>query len=205
MEQQNEELMQFFKVFVDVERLKLVGVLAKGRASIQELAGQVEMSPYEVLHHIEHLCETGLVIANKDGEQEVYELATKTLEEMAKRQFTRAKELTAPQVDQRNIPEDFTQEERRILMNYTHPNGEVKQIPLQQKKQLILLRYVLHHVLQSLKSGKHYTEKEINEMIKRFHPDAAFFRRSFVDSGHLYRYADGSAYWVEEKGQEEGS
>ena len=205
MEQQNEELMRFFKAFVDVERLKLVGVLAKGHASIQELANQVEMSPSEVLHHMEQLCETGLVIPQMDGEQEVYELATKTLEEMAKRQFTRVKKSDSSQINQRIIPEDFTEEERKVLMNYTHPNGEVKQIPLQQRKQLILLRYVLHHVLQSLKPGKHYTEKEINEMIKRFHPDAAFFRRSFVDSGHLYRYTDGSAYWVEEMGQEAGS
>jgi len=113
--------------------------------------------------------------------------------------------MASSQVDQRIVPEDFTDDERKVLKNYTRPNGEVKQIPLQQKKQLILLRYVLHHVLQSLKPGKHYMEKEVNAVIKHLHPDVAFFRRSFVDSGHLYRYADGSAYWVEEMEQEEGS
>jgi hypothetical protein len=205
MVQHNEELVQFFKAFVDVERLKLVGVLAKGRASIQEMSDQTEMSPSETLRHMEQLCETGLVVRLMDGDQQVYELAAKTLEEMAKRQFTRARDLDPLQANHRIIPGDFTEKERKVLINYTHPNGEVKQIPLQQKKQLILLRYVLHHFLQSLDPGKRYKEKEINEIIKRFHPDAAFFRRSFVDAGHLHRFADGSVYWVEEKGQEAGS
>jgi len=206
MESQNEELMQFFKAFIDVERLKIVGVLAKGHASIQALADRAGMSAPEVLRHIDQLRETGFAISHmtNDG-QEVYELDTKILEEMAKRQFTRAKELDRPVVEQRNIPADFTEEERKVLMNYTLPNGEIKQIPLQQKKQLILIRYMLHHLLKALETGKQYTEKEINAILKQLHPDAAFFRRSFVDSGILNRYADGSAYWLAEKSTQVGT
>jgi len=201
MVQQNEELMQFFKAFVDIDRLKIVGVLAQGHtSSIQKLSDRVEMSASEVLHHLKQLRETGLVIrkSREDG-LVVFELDTKLLEEMAKRQFARAKELDESAIDQRKIPPDFTEEERKVLINYTLPNGEIKPIPFQKKNELILIRYVRHHVLQALEFGKQYTEKEINALIKPFHPDAAFFRRNFVDTGYLNRLANGSAYWLAEK------
>jgi len=201
MDSQNEELMQFFKAFVDVGRLKIVGVLAKDQASIQTLADHAGMSASEVLRHVEQLRETGLVSSHlMENGQEMFGLEPRILEDMAKRQFIRVREMVQPVADQRKIPANFTEEETKILMNFTHPNGEIKQIPLQQKKQMILIRYARHHVLQALEPGKQYTEKEINLLIKQLHPDAAFFRRNFVDTGYLDRHANGSAYWLSEKG-----
>lgn len=200
MSDPNKELLQFFKAFVDVDRLKIVGSLAKNPASMQTLAGEVNMPPSDVLRHLEQLRETGLVTVHVTQErQEVFELNTQILEDMAKRQFSRARELAPPVPDHRKIPADFTEEERKVVINYTRPNGEIKQIPLQQKKQQILIRYARHHVLTALEPGKQYTEKEINLLIKQLNPDAAFFRRTFVDTGYLNRHDNGSAYWLTEK------
>jgi hypothetical protein len=203
MNDPSDELLQFFKTFVDVERLKLVGLLAQGPATMQNLIERAGMPGTEVFHHLSQLCETGLVTQSKgeDG-ADIFELQPQLLEEMAKRQFIRARELAPPPVDQRNIPADFTEEERKIVVNFTRPNGEITQIPLQPKKQQILVRYARHHVLRALEPGKAYPEKEINLLIKQLHPDAAFFRRTFVDSGYLNRTNNGSAYWLGEKALE---
>ncbi|NUM48602.1 MAG: ArsR family transcriptional regulator, partial [Anaerolineales bacterium] len=134
--------MQFFKTFVDVERLKLVGVLAQGPVTLQELTAHLQMPGSEVLRHLEQLLETGLVQATRgQAGADVFELQPQMLEEMAKRQFARARAQAPPIVDRRQIPHDFTEEERKVLLNYTLPNGEIKQIPLQPKKQQILIRY----------------------------------------------------------------
>ena len=200
----NDELMRFFKTFVDVDRLKIVGVLAKGQVTIPELAESLGMSTSETLHHIKHLTDTGLVLPQiKADGQEVYILETKLLEEMAKRQFARAREMEPVIQDRRKIPADFSEEDRKIILHFTRPNGEVIRISYQQKKQQVIIRYVRHHLLQSLEPGKKYTEKEISLLIKQLHPDAAFFRRNFVDTGYLDRLPDGSAYWLTEKGMEE--
>ncbi|GAB4581753.1 MAG: hypothetical protein Fur0022_45030 [Anaerolineales bacterium] len=203
MNDPHEELLQFFKTFVDIERLKLVGTLAQGPATLQELAERTGMTAPETLRHLGRLQNTGLTHAfqNQDG-NEVFALQPQVLEEMAKRQFARARELNPPAPDQRQIPADFTEEERKVTINFTRPNGEVKQIPLQPKKQQILVRYVRHHVLAALTPGKQYPEKDINLLIKKLHPDAAFFRRTFVDTGYLDRHPNGSAYWLTAKAQE---
>lgn len=203
MSNQHDELLQFFKTFVDVERLKLVGVLAQGPATMQELAERIGTPSPEVFRHLNQLLETGLVKQSpcEDG-SESFELQPQLLEEMAKRQFTRARELAPPPADQRVFPTDFTEEERKIVVNYTRPNGEIKQIPLQPKKQQILVRYARHYVLSALEPGREYPEKEINLLIKQLHPDAAFFRRTFVDTGYLNRTNNGSAYWLGEKATE---
>ncbi|MCB9135062.1 MAG: DUF2087 domain-containing protein [Anaerolineales bacterium] len=199
MNNPNEELMQFFKTFVDVERLKLVGVLAQSPATIQQLSEQVNMPGSAVLRHVEQLLETGVIrpSTSTDG-TEVFELQPEVLEEMARRQFSRAREQAPAVADHRQIPPDFTEEDRKILFTFSLPTGEIMRISTNNKKQQILVRYVRYNVLKALEQNKQYTEKEINALIKQFHPDAAFFRRNFVDTGYLARYADGSAYWLPE-------
>lgn len=199
----NEELMRFFKTFVDIERLKLVGVLSRGQATMQGLVVHTTMPGSEVVRHLDQLRESGFVrqFRRPDG-VDVFELQPQRLEALAKRQFTRARELVPQLADQRQFPADFTEEERKIVMNFTHPSGEIKQIPLQPKKQQIIVRYARHFVLNALQPGKQYTEKEINLAIKPLHADAAFFRRTFVDTGYLDRHNNGSAYWLTEKAKE---
>lgn len=199
MNDPNEELMQFFKTFIDVERLKVVGVLAQTPATVQQLSDRLNMPGYEVIRHVEQLRATGVIRQSNDANgADIFELIPETLEDMARRQFARAREQAPVFADRRQLPPDFTEEERKILFTFTRPTGEIMRISTQKKKQDVLVRYARYNVLKALEPGKQYTEKEINAIIKQYHPDAAFFRRTFVDTGYLARYADGSAYWLPE-------
>ena len=61
--------------------------------------------------------------------------------------------------------------------------------PTQNKKLMVILR----HVLPVFEPGSQYPEKQVNEMLRRFHEDTASLRRYLVDSGMLQR-KDG-IYW----------
>lgn len=199
MDKTKEELRIFFEALADVDRLKIVGELAKGNTRIQTLGAEIGMKPAKVVAHLQKLIETGVITLKhlEKGEQ-TFEINTDALEKMAQRQFGQASQRRA-EADVRQFPPDFTEEDRKVVKNFTRPSGVIKEIPLQQKKQLVLLRYVLQHILHALEPGKHYPEKQVNTIFQRFHRDAAFFRRGLVDLGYLNRYADGSAYWLSEE------
>ncbi len=67
----------------------------------------------------------------------------------------------------------------------------MRQIPAKPARR----REVLLLLLQAFKTGANYTEKEVNEILRRFHADAAALRRYLVDENLLARESDGSRYW----------
>jgi len=62
-------------------------------------------------------------------------------------------------------------------------------IPSCYKKRLVLYKWLINHFV----SDRKYTEKEVNEIICRYHNDYATFRCDFVDLGLMEREND--IYW----------
>ena len=63
------------------------------------------------------------------------------------------------------------------------------QIPRQRKKRLLLLDLLA----QEFEPGVHYSEGEVNDVLRRFHPDTAALRRYLVDDEFMEREA--GEYW----------
>ena len=63
------------------------------------------------------------------------------------------------------------------------------QIPRQRKKRLLLLDLLA----QQFDPGVHYSEREVNEILRRFNPDTAALRRYLVDDEFMEREA--GEYW----------
>ena len=63
------------------------------------------------------------------------------------------------------------------------------QIPRQRKKRLLLLDLLA----QEFEPGRHYSEREVNEILGRFHDDTAALRRYLVDEEFMDREA--GVYW----------
>ena len=55
---------------------------------------------------------------------------------------------------------------------------------------------MLRSIANLFDQEKHYTEKELNEVIKPMYEDYVHIRRYLIEYGFLDRKADGSAYWV---------
>lgn len=79
----------------------------------------------------------------------------------------------------------------KVIKAFTYEDGSIIEFPAQLKKQLVIFR----HCLAAFEPGKRYTEPEVNAILKRFHPDVAFLRRSFIVYGMMDREGGGGAYW----------
>ena len=64
-----------------------------------------------------------------------------------------------------------------MLKDYTI-NGRLKQIPAKQKKLLV----ILHWLAGQFEPDRKYTEREVNEILTRYHPDYASLRRDLIDA-----------------------
>ena len=63
-----------------------------------------------------------------------------------------------------------------------------------------LVQFLLHILATKFESGKRYTEKDINQILKEWHTfdDWAVLRRALYDARILGREKNGSTYWLED-------
>lgn len=176
----NPEMLDFVKAMTSAERLRVIGVLARGRATQAEIAEQLHVPVRDVFQHLSFLAHVGAV-SEREG---VYELNEKAIETLARGQF----EGKRPKFEAK---EEKQEDVRKVLKNFLNADGSIKQIPQEGKKLLIILNYVL----PAFAFDATYTEKEVNTILRRFHVDTASLRRAFVDRGMLARESDGTKYW----------
>jgi len=58
-------------------------------------------------------------------------------------------------------------------------------------------RMVLEKIVENFEVDKKYTEKEVNEILKKVYSDFILIRRSLIESYMLKRTDDGRQYWRE--------
>lgn len=180
-----EELLNFFKALSDANRLKIVGLLAQGPSSGEQLAEMLHLHPSTVSHHLNRLSRSGLVSAKAEGYYNVYQLETKVLESMSRRLLEKG---TLPEVTEQI---DINAYDRKVLQTFITPEGRLKDFPAQQKK----LEVILRHIVQAFDLGVKYSEKEVNEILSGFNEDTARLRRNLVEFKLMSREGGGGAYW----------
>jgi excisionase family DNA binding protein len=74
-------------------------------------------------------------------------------------------------------------EVRKILDAYFDSKGRLKEIPAKRKKRQLILRELAEH----FEADRAYKEREVNAVLRRFHPDVATLRRELVASRLLVR------------------
>ena len=177
------ELLAFFKALADGMRLKIVGLLARESYSGEQLAMILDVKPATISHHLAKLAEAGLVSAKMDGHFKLYELRLDVIHAMAERLLAQG---TLPQ---HAADLDLEAYDRKVLKDFLKRDGTLKEIPAQQKKLLAVLR----RIVKEFQPKREYSEKQVNEIIARFHEDTASLRREMI--GHkLMRRANGK-YW----------
>jgi predicted transcriptional regulator len=165
-----EQLLTFFKALADANRLKIVGLLAQQPYSVEQLAALLNLRPPTVSHHLKLLSVAGLVSARAESYYNLYQLEPGMLEQIASQLVAQDK---LP-----NIAAEIDLEayDRLVLKNVVLPNGRLKVIPSQRKKREVVLK----HILKSLEPGMHYTEKQVNDILMRYHDDVATLRREMI-------------------------
>lgn len=93
--------------------------------------------------------------------------------------------------DRYNITDKETAATLKAHMDET---GALKSYPVKEKKKIIILREIARHFV----SGRFYTDKEVDRILKRVHEDNATLRRALVEYGFMERSDDNRQYWVKE-------
>jgi hypothetical protein len=181
----SEELVIFFKALADSNRLKIVGLLAEKPYSVEELAALVGLKPSTVSHHLSKLVEADLVTSHAESYYTVYQLDRKLLEERSRSMFSQS-ELSTVTADV-----DVDAYDNKVVKDYLKRDGSLKTLPAQRKK----LEAILRHVVKAFEIGRRYSEKQVNEILKGFHPDTATLRRELVGFKLMDREGSGGEYW----------
>ncbi len=192
MEKDNE-LLTFFKALADANRLKIVGLLAQQPYTVEQIAAMLGLGASTVSHHLSRLAEAGLVSATAQIDYNVYHLQSSQIEEMARRL------LSSETLPAAATGVDRSAFDQKVLRDYLLPDGSLKAIPSQRKKLLAVLR----HIANAFEPSRRYPEKEVNEILARFHEDTASLRRELVGSKLMDRAGGGGDYWRIDTGQEE--
>jgi hypothetical protein len=177
---ENNEMLSFVKALASADRLRIVGVLVRGKATQSDIAEQLHLPPRDVFNHLSFLVHVG-VVRETDG---FYDLDEKAIESFARGQF----EGRRPAFE---AAEEKPEDVRRVLKNFLNTDGTLKQIPPMGNKLFIVLNFIV----EAFAYDTDYTEKEVNTILRRFHVDTAALRRYLVDNNLMARESNGTRYW----------
>jgi biotin operon repressor len=179
----DEQLLTFFKALADANRLKIVGLLSQQAYSVEQLAAMLDLRSPTVSHHLKLLSEAGLVSARAESYYNLYRLESDALEQIARHLAVQDR------LPSMAAEVDLEAYDRKVLRDILLPDGRLKIIPAQRKKREVVLR----HILNAFQPEVHYTEKQVNEILVRFHADTATLRREMIAYKMMGR-AEGE-YW----------
>ncbi len=173
---QLNRLVNFHKTLGDPTRIRILSLLAKGPLHGQAIAGKLGLKAPTITHHMTKLRDTGIVYQRKDKNTIYYYIDEKKF-----RSYSEA--LPTMLYQSEHDKEDDSVKTQAVINNFLAPDGTLKHLPSQRKKKIIILK----HLINGLERGKKYPEKEMNEYIKKFHPDFATIRREFIINHFMYR------------------
>ncbi|MFN8672692.1 MAG: DUF2087 domain-containing protein [Candidatus Sericytochromatia bacterium] len=99
---------------------------------------------------------------------------------------------TATMVDDRY---NITEKENKKYLDFYFKDGldgSISDFPTKEKRKIIILR----QLIKRFETGKNYTEKEVNEILKTAYHDFVTLRRYLIEYGFMDRTNDCSKYWV---------
>jgi len=177
-----QTLLRYLKTLADQTRLRMIGLLATQKRSVEELATLLNLTPATVSWHLGKLKELELAEMHAEGATHVYRLNGKGL--------GRINHLLGSPERVALWAEDVEGDawERKVLGDFIE-SGRLKEIPAYRKKREVILRYLAGQFAE----GELYPEKEVNAILQRFHPDSATLRREMVGYGLLKR--EHGVYW----------
>ena len=179
----DEQLLTFFKAFCDPSRIRIAARLLDGSATIEEIARTASIRASEAPRHLHGFEELGLLVQEGDR----FRMDRKALERLSRETLASLR----PAVKAESNDENADEYDRKVVKNYSLPDGRLREIPLQSRK----FQAILRHVVTVIEPETRFTEKEINDLLRRFHEDPATLRRGLVDQGMLERERNGSIYW----------
>ena len=164
-------------LLADDGRRRVVAALVLGATSVAEIRAATGLSARIVATALGRLVDAELVVRGDEGAHVLLGEA-----------FRLAAIASAPERPEPEPTGELPEDAAKVLRAFFR-GGALTSIPTQRSKKLV----VLDRLAQEFDVGGRYSERQVNAILRRFHPDVASLRRYLVDEEFLSREA--GVYW----------
>lgn len=162
-------------LLADAHRRRVVAAVELGARRVDDVITATGLSSTQVAKALGKLVDSGLVVQGADG----VEVAGESFQRAA-----RDANMRPPSTEFDDLPDHV----RKVLRAFV-VDGRLQSIPVAPAKRMVILDWLA----QEFEPGQRYSEKMVNLILGRRHPDTALLRRYLVDHGLLDRAA--GEYW----------
>ncbi|AKG35096.1 DUF2087 domain-containing protein [Paenibacillus durus] len=180
---QLDKIVGYHKALADPTRLRMLLLLSNGEMHGQALAEKLNLSQPTVTHHAAKLRAAALIKERREKNTVYFTLNPEFIRKGGEASLQFIFDKGADEMEEESKEQKLKES---VLRNFFAKDGRLRQIPAQYKKKLIALQ----HIVEQLKPGVVYSEKEINTFIKQYHDDCATIRREFIMHQFMYREND---------------
>ena len=167
-----KEKLELLKLLADETRLEILNILLKEESYVEKIACELSLTPATICYHLKKMESAGVVNCSRSQFYIIYslnrEIFDKPLYELIKKE---------EQVV------DTEEKYKKEVISHFFKYGRLTQIPTQRKKREI----VLAEILEQFDFDREYPEKEVNEIILRYHEDFCTIRREMIAFGMMTR------------------
>ena len=167
-----KEKLELLKLLADETRLEILNILLKEESYVEKIACELSLTPATICYHLKKMESAGVVNCSRSQFYIIYslnrEIFDKPLYELIKKE---------EQVV------DTEEKYKKAVISHFFKYGRLTQIPTQRKKREI----VLAEILKQFDFDREYDEKEVNEIILRYHEDFCTIRREIIAFGMMTR------------------
>ena len=175
-----KDKLELLKLLADETRLSILNILMKEDSYVEKIACDLSLTPATICYHLKKMESAGIVSTSRSQFYIIYSLnrniLDKPLIDLIRNDFNAGTDLD----------EKYKKEVLSNFFNY----GKLTHLPTQRKKREIVLK----RIAEDFSQGQTYKEKEVNEIIHRYHEDHCTIRREMIAFGIMER--DHETYWL---------
>lgn len=192
---QYDDLLNMLKAVADENRLRMVGLMSERAYTVSEMAGVFNLTEPTVSHHVSKLHGAGLLRLKMEGNQRFYSINDKRLATL--KAYVNGIEKLPTKVEKVKSDTawvealDWNEADKKVLRDYV-VDGRVPNLPSKVNRWLVILRWIA----TKFEPDKHYTEKQVNAILRDINEDYATVRRYLIDYGYMRRELGGGDYWL---------
>ena len=171
-----EQALKLFKGLADRSRLQILKSLLEEDMYVERLAQRLELTPATVSFHLKKLMDAGAVTSRREQYYTMYSINKEVFQ-------CRILDILGEKSSDAQRQQEREARYRQRVLDSFFEYGRLKSIPAQRKKE----RICLEEIAKELELGRPYPERELNQVLLRFHQDYCTLRRDMISEGILRR------------------
>ena len=174
-----KEKLALLKLLADETRLEILNILLREDSYVEKIACELSLTPATICYHLKKMEAAGVVRCARSQFYIIYSLNREIFDRPLYELIKKDGEAVSAE-----------EKYRKEVVSHFFKYGRLIQLPTQRKKREI----VLGEIAKQFEAGRTYDEKEVNEIIHRFHEDHCTVRREMIACGLMAREME--TYWL---------